>query len=477
MSIKKFFLALGTCSLLFSACTQTTSSDNSSYDDLFPENEYFEDEFETELYYNYLMLDILYIYGHTRNEINADYRVYLGKGNASVNDVKGYCTEDYFDVCYMYNQMADPFTQYFDPYVAPQVLKSILATEELVGIGAEVKEVPVEGSNSNILVITQVYPDAPSDKAGLKEGDVIYQIEGLPISTTQNFDKMTTGNIGDSLQVSVFRGADTLSDTVTVNIVLAQYHTPSVFTHYEDSIPVIEITQFVDTFANNISTYEEFVAALKKTEGATSTIIDLRRNPGGSTDQCNNAASELLSQGDTIVIDIQVAPETVTENGTEKYIQAFDTITYTATSDGIGKNRYYVLLASDTSASCAETFLSAVAANKKSPFVGKLTYGKGIGQSVNDSTYAGGLSLITALQGFDKNWESYHDLGIVPDYDIDDPDEQMAKAVELAKEAKAVRTAGYGTERLHHFSKTQARKNQGKIPTLRDLKMRYFIKK
>lgn len=475
MHIKKIFFTLCSSMFLLAACSQTTSSEGSSYGDLFPENEYFEDETEAELYYNYFMLDILYLYGHTRNELDADYRVYLGKGNAEGNEIKGFCTKNYFDVCYLYNQMADPFTQYFDPLVAGEVLQSIIATEELVGIGAEVKETPVQGTSSNVLVITQVYPNAPSEKAGLKVGDIIFQIDGLPISTAENFTKMTTGNIDDSLQVSVLRGADTLTDTITVNVVLAQYHTPSVFTHYEDSIPVIEITQFVDTTSNSSSTYEEFIDALKKTEGATSTIIDLRRNPGGSTVQCNNAASELLGQGDTISIDIEVYPDSIVENGNKKFFQKFDTVTYTASTDGIAKDRYYVILASDTSASCAETFLSAVAANKKTPFVGKLTYGKGIGQRVIDSTYAGGLALITGLQGYDKNWDSYHDLGIVPDYDITDPDKQMAKAIELAKEATEKRTAGYGTERLHHFSKEQAKRNHGKIPNLNDLKMRYKV--
>ncbi len=181
--------------------------------------------------------------------------------------------------------------------------------------------------------------------------------------------------------------------------------------------------------------------------------------------------AELLSKGDTITIDIEAHLDSVFEGRNIRYIQKMDTITYTVTADGLGKNRYYVFMADTASASCAELMLSALTTNRSTPVVGQLTYGKQIGQ-IFDSTLYGGLALITALQGFDKNWESFHDLGIVPDYEIDDPEEQMAKAIELAKNASEKRTAGYGTKRLNHFSKTGTQVQEGKIPTLKDLKPR-----
>jgi C-terminal processing protease CtpA/Prc len=177
-------------------------------------------------------------------------------------------------------------------------------------------------------------------------------------------------------------------------------------------------------------------------------------------------------------MDQMVEIDTATVNGKLKLVQRIDTVVTTATKDGIGRNRYYVLMSSDSSASCAEDVLSAVSVNKKTPIVGVTSYGKGIGQGVFTGKEYGirGLALITAMQGFDKNGESYHDVGIVPDYEILDPDEQMAKAVELAKGATELRTAGYGTERLYHFSKARESINSNKkIPDIRDLKTRYKI--
>lgn len=470
---KKILLAIFTIPFLLTACTQTVSSEESSaFRDLFPTSDEtdFENTYEAELYYNYVMLDLLYLYAHTRGELDPDYRVYLGKGTSEVNEVKGYCTANFFDVCYMYNQMADPFTQYFDPYIADQVLSAVMESETIIGIGAEVE--PISDSTSTNLRITAIYPKSPSEKAGLQEGDIIYLVDGLHVTTSENFNAMCTGNIGDVIRIVVGRDADTVVTAVT----LGEYKTPSVKLHYEDSIPVIEILHFAVTTTSDSGTYGEFISALQKTANAKSTIIDLRQNPGGETDQCGNAASELLSKGDTIIIDIEAFVDSVIDKGNTRYYQSFDTIVYTAQTEGIAKDRYYVLMASDTSASCAETFISAIAANKKSPIVGKLTYGKGIGQAVIQTEVGGGLALITALQGFDKNWESYHDLGIAPDYDITEPDMQMAKAVELAKEATALRTAGYGTKKLNHFSKTRVYESRNKLPNRNDLKLRYKMK-
>jgi hypothetical protein len=55
----------------------------------------------------------------------------------------------------------------------------------------------------------------------------------------------------------------------------------------------------------------------------------------------------------------------------------------------------------------------------------------------------------------------------------------MKKAVELAKEASFVRTAGYGTKKLGHFTKEREKDESSykKIPTFRELKTRYKVMK
>jgi C-terminal processing protease CtpA/Prc len=262
------------------------------------------------------------------------------------------------------------------------------------------------------------------------------------------------------------------SDTVDVKITLDDFYMPTVKTSYVDSVPVIRITEFSAVSVSDSGTYGEFMTALEKTKGAKSTILDLRGNPGGDGDQCYAIAMEMLSKGDTVSINYEADYDSVWKGEKWDYYQVFDTLVYKAPTDGVGNKRYYVLMADTVSASCAELVLAALTANKKSPIVGMLSYGKGIGQMYLSSE-AGimGLAMITAFKVRDKNRKSYHDLGFVPDYEISDPQKQMAKAVELAKKRSAVRTAGYGTTRLGHFSKKSASEKQETLPSLNDMKV------
>ena len=58
---------------------------------------------------------------------------------------------------------------------------------------------------------------------------------------------------------------------------------------------------------------------------------------------------------------------------------------------------------------------------------------------------------------------------------MDDPEKQMEKAIELVKEGTELRTAGYGTTRLYHFSKITSKNSERKIPTRKDLKLRFKL--
>ncbi len=411
-----------------------------------------------ELEYNYEMLYYYYFYAHLDHELSEDVMDYY---NSPLLDNYGYsaCTIRYTDVCYMYSQMQDPFTRYYDPNYASRVYAMLNETESDVGIGAEIDSVATGGQKA--LVFSQVYPKSPAEKAGVKANDTLLTIDNTIPNSTKALEALLTGDEGDSIAVEVKRG----SDTLTLKIEISTFQIPSVFLNYKDSIPVIHIAEFTNKTVSDSGTYGEFMDALKATEGAKATIIDLRDNPGGDVDQCNSISAELLSKGDTIIIDIETNIDSVLKGNKYEYIPVFDTVTYTAEKDGIGNGRYYVFMASDTSASCAELMLSALTVNRKSPVVGLNSYGKGIGQYVIP-TVKNGLALITGLRSMDKNGDVYHTFGIAPDFEIENPDEQLAKAVELAKDPfKIEHTAGYGKENTGNFAKkARAKSNEGFFP-------------
>ena len=97
--------------------------------------------------------------------------------------------------------------------------------------------------------------------------------------------------------------------------------------------------------------------------------------------------------------------------------------------------------------------LASVVSNKRYPIVGSTTYGKGIGQT-SFFTLSYSLVSITNMKTIDKDGNTYHRYGLVPDFPILDNAIALDKAIALAKEQNYVRVAGYGTTNTGHFAKS-----------------------
>lgn len=446
-----FIAGLTAATLLFQACTTSGGDDTilNPYMD--------EDTFnrlppdQQELLFTNFFLQALYVNAET--EVR-DADSYLGAGARN-----GFTEEDYEfpDVSYMYATVSDNFTNYFSPYIAERIMNRLVYSESAAGIGADFQEIvetncsEFDGfcTNTSTLVFKHVYINGPADKAGVLKGDTLLMIDGREPRNELHFRRLeAVFDAGETIPFSIKRGEDTLAVMITFD----EYFTPTVYVDSIESIPVITVTEFTDTTTLVTGTYGEFVAALEETAGATSTIIDLRGNPGGTVEHCVNMAAEMLPKNDTIITIISHTLDSITE------VPYIDTTTFITEEDGIGAGRYYVLLADSNSASCAELMLAGVVSNTKSPVVGQITYGKAIGQSYLP-TIAGGLTGITSMRLMDKNWETYQKYGIVPDFTENDSTVAMQKAVVLAKDGTAQRTHGYGTVDKGHFTLA---KRQGK---------------
>lgn len=446
MNIKKILLCtLATCSLtLWTACTVKHANSEIAMPDEEEEIPQVLTAAEQELVENYQLLHFFFL---NASEKLGDINSYNGYGEKA-----GYSPEYYEfpDVYYMYGQMGDSYTRYFGPYYVNKYDLDV-SSEPSYSIA-----VSVQLADSQ-LVITQVFPNGPGEKAGLKEGDTILYVGNTKPGDEKSFEKLTSGSEGDSISFKILRESDTLD----ISAELFCYLEPTVFVSYRDSIPIIKISTFENfsaiscNEANSASenstkgTSDEVKAALQATKGAA--IIDLRGNPGGALDACLKATELFLSKGDTIgsLEYTEIAPDEVN--------QMILSDRMVATEDGVAKGRYFVFMADTNSASCSETMLMGVTNTTQAPIVGMLTYGKGIGQ-YNIPTSAGGLSMITAMKLYDKNDISYHDKGIVPDYDIPDSLKALDKAVEIAKLGKEKRTKGYGAENQGHFENSLAKK-------------------
>ena len=383
---------------------------------------------------NYMHLFYLYI---DKDKYLRNPESYLGKVDTEALLDKG-IPWDYHDIYYMYAQMNDPYTYYVDPSRSFALLSSWTSSEQKLDAGFELDSAYIPGK----YVVKKVIETSPADRAGIKAGDEIVEIEGVAPKSNIVYSRLSEALENDVITYTIKRD----STNLTIPVKIAPYHTPTVELSFKDSIPVIKIMEFTQETSNDSGTYGEFVRYLRATENYKTTIIDLRDNGGGDISQCVAMAQTMLSKGDTAIGILSMVADTVHKKQTSQ-------ITYYINDrDGLFKDRYFVFLANENTASCSEIMIAGVVSNKKYPIVGSTTYGKGIGQrSFLTQSYS--LVSITNMKTIDKQGNTYHKYGIVPDFAILDDAVALNKAVALAKDQNYVRVAGYGTTNTGHFAK------------------------
>lgn len=413
----------------FTACSSDSTTVSAPYNGL--KSSMGSPEFQQ----NYMHLFYLY---NDKDKYLRKPESYLGKVDTEALVDKG-IPWDYHDIYYMYAQMNDPYTYYVDPSHAMALLSSWTSSEQKLDAGFELDSAYIPEKR----VIKKVFENSPADKAGIKAGDEIVEIEGVVPGKNTVFNRLSVASEGDTITYTVKRD----SSNLIFPVLIEPYNMPTVELSFKDSIPVIKISEFTRQTSNDSGTYGEFIRYLQATKDYKTTIIDLRNNGGGEVPQCIAMAQELLSKGDTAIGITSMVPDTVHKK------QASETTFYINERDGLFKDRYFVFLANEYTASCSEIMLVGVVSNKRYPIVGKNTYGKGIGQT-SFFTFSYSLVSITNMRTIDKDGNTYHRYGLVPDFDIIDDAIALDKAVALAKDQNYVRVAGYGTTNTGHFAKT-----------------------
>lgn len=405
---------------------------------------------------NYMMLDLFYLYAHTRNELK-NKGEYYKKAEGTI-----FATKSFSDTYYLYNQMSCPFTNYYDPELTEYVESQLFYSERNVGFGFSLDTINQEPTDKP--VISEVFPNSPAEKAGLQSGDTILYIDNSLAILNTIQQKEESAKKGSTFEFSVKRQDSTFSTEVKASEVVY----PTVYTTYKGDVPVITITEFTDTTITSEGTYGEFMKALEKTKDSKATVINLADNGGGSVDHCMPMAAQLLPKGSVLGYSIEAA----LDSSRRGYRQRIDTnkvlpSDYNVTEDGVAKDRYIVFVQDRNTASCSELMISAVAASKNTPVVGTQSYGKGIAQ-IYFGTLAEGIAGVTTAQLYDKNMVSYHSYGIQPDFVIKDHREALMKAIEIAEKGVYQRTEGYSTKPSGNFSTTLSRASAEKVRNPRE---------
>ncbi len=311
----------------------------------------------------------------------------------------------------MVSAVGDPYTSFLDPKLSKQFSEDMSGSFE--GIGAEI------GIRDDILTIIAPLPETPADKAGIKSGDKIYEINGeltMGISVDEAVSKIR-GPKGSEVILTIFR--DDFNEPQEITITRDTIEINSVKTELlEHNILLISLSSFSDDTLNlfNLAVKE---AEDKKVAGI---ILDLRNNPGGYLDTAVEVASEWVESGPVVI-------EKFDEDNEENYL-----------ARGIARLSNYetVVLVNGGSASASEIVAGALQDYSLGTIVGTQTFGKGSVQTLNPFSDGSALK-VTVAKWLTPQGSYITDIGITPDevleYSLEDfeneIDPQLNKAISI----------------------------------------------
>lgn len=280
---------------------------------------------------------------------------------------------------------------------------------------AAVKE-DLEGSFSGIgvsfnmeldtILVINVIPRGPSEKAGIKPFDRIVTINDSVYAgnhTNRNkVQKLLRGMKDSTVKLGIKR--DDQPDLIELEVTRGDVPVNTVDVAYEagKGIGYIKVSKFGRT------TYNEFITSIAKLKQSNcqSFIIDLRGNTGGYMDAAIKMINEFMPGGRMIVY----------AEG-----KAFPRFESFANGTGTCLDNDIIVLTDEISASASEIFSGAIQDNDRGLIVGRRTYGKGLVQSpikLNDGSEIR-LTVARYYTPSGRCIQKQYKLGDQEDYDQD----------------------------------------------------------
>ena len=290
----------------------------------------------------------------------------------------------------MVESLDDPYASYLEMEHYELGLSSLEG--EFNGIGAYVT---IEGKQ---LMIIAPIADSPADKAGIKAGDTILEINGEPVvdmSLAEAIIKIR-GPKGTAVRLLILHEGET--EPEEIEIIRARVELPSVRFEMKGDIAHINVTQFSER------TKEELFQALQSLaeKKARGIILDLRHNPGGLLESVVDVASYFLHDG--TVVDI------IDNQGNMTTLQV--------KTSALTTDLPMVVLVDKASASGSEVLAGALQDHGRATIAGTKTYGKGSVNVLHRLDDGSGLYITTA------RWLTPHGYliegeGIAPDHELE----------------------------------------------------------
>jgi carboxyl-terminal processing protease len=259
----------------------------------------------------------------------------------------------------------DPYSHYYNPtdYRAFQNQDN----PHLSGIGIDIK------TQSEGLLVQDVFQGSPAARAGLARGDVIVQVGSTSLANRSvDFSaSLIKGRPGTKVTLTVLRGKHRRVITVKRADIVVPVAAGRILSYKGSKLGYVELTSFTSGSGQQVR--DEVQRVLK--QGARGLILDLRENGGGLLNEAVNVASVFIPDGTIVSTDGRAQPRQV----------------YMAKGNALAPRIPMVVLVDQGTASAAEIVTGALQDRGRAKVVGTHTYGKGVFQEIEPLSNGGAL--------------------------------------------------------------------------------------
>lgn len=288
----------------------------------------------------------------------------------------------------------DPHSQYLEPSELQQWDQDTRGVYG--GLGVEV--IMADG----YLRIIAPIDDTPASRAGIRAGDIILAIDGVPIESNdaRAVDRLR-GAAGSSVKLALDRDGE--QKPIEVNLIREVIKARSVkLRELQPGYASLRISQFQETTAHDV---REHIRRIKSAKTPLrGLILDLRNNPGGVLTAAVEVADAFLDKG---II--------VTTRGRMDEAK----IDFSASAGDVLDGAPLIVLVDEGSASASEIVAGALKDHHRAVIMGQRTFGKGSVQNILPLESGGAVKLTTARY-FTPLGASIQAQGIEPDIEIAD---------------------------------------------------------
>ncbi len=305
----------------------------------------------------------------------------------------------------MVEALNDPYTSYMSPTILKMTQSSVEGKYEGIGAWVGVKD-------SQITIISPM-PDSPAEKAGIRAGDVILEVDGLS-TVEMSLDEAVLHILGPKgTPVTLLILHEGEDEAEEIEVIRDEIKLASLYFEIKEDIAYINISAFSE------QTDEELIEILEELplEEATGIILDLRGNSGGPIDAVVDVTSHFLKEGVIVIV---------------RYTEG-EQDSYPVKESAIKTDLPLVVLVDKGSASASEILAGALQDYGRATIVGETTYGKGSANLLFELKDGSGL-YITIARWLTPNGRLIEGEGIKPDYPLDlEREDAIQWAIEYLK--------------------------------------------